>query len=93
MAAALDGGADVNARDDQGATPLHFAADRGHADIAGVLIAAGADVNAADEDGATPLHYAALCGNQQVGERRSGRVGGVRQRWTERAKGGWPLWH
>ena len=60
-------GLDVDVRDRQGCTSLHFAADRGQAGVAAVLLARGADVNAVDEDGAAPLHYAALCGNEQVG--------------------------
>ena len=35
-------GVDVNAKDEYGQTPLHFASNR---EIAGLLIAAGADVN------------------------------------------------
>ena len=50
--------ADVNARDDDD-TPLHYAANGGHAAIASVLIAAGADVNAKNDDEDTPLRWAA----------------------------------
>ena len=50
--------ADVNARDDDD-TPLHYAANGGHAAIASVLIAAGADVNAKNDDDDTPLRWAA----------------------------------
>jgi ankyrin repeat protein len=53
--------ADVNARDDDGATPLHLAV-RGHKDMAALLLADKADVNAADMDGWTPLHFAANFG-------------------------------
>jgi ankyrin repeat protein len=56
----------VDARDESGCTPLHFAADRGQAVAAQLLLAAGADVNARDADGQTPLHYAALCERKQV---------------------------
>jgi ankyrin repeat protein len=48
----------VNAKDDWGETPLHFAADKGHKEIAELLIGAGTDVNAKNEDGETPLDYA-----------------------------------
>ena len=45
-------GADVNAKDKYGRTPLHYAVDR---EIAELLIANGANVNAKDGDGETPL--------------------------------------
>src|ERR1022692_1624019 len=48
--------ADVNARDNDGETPLHRAL--AHQDVAHVLIAKGADVNARDNDAETPLHRA-----------------------------------
>ena len=48
----LANGADVNAKDGDGATPLHYATDR---EIAELLIANGANVNAKDGDGETPL--------------------------------------
>uniref|UniRef100_A0A6U0U134 ACB domain-containing protein n=1 Tax=Polytomella parva TaxID=51329 RepID=A0A6U0U134_9CHLO len=55
-----------SARDEEGRTALHFAADRGHIDVAKVLLSYGADVNAQDVDGSTPLHYAALCQHQEM---------------------------
>jgi ankyrin repeat protein len=55
----------VNAKDDNGRTPLHLAAaecegeDVGYKEIAELLIAKGADVNAMDVlAGWTPLDYA-----------------------------------
>lgn len=51
-------GADVNARDERGSTPLIEAARYGHEDICRVLIAAGADVKAKDNDGKTALMLA-----------------------------------
>ena len=63
----LAAGTDVNAKGDDGWTPLLYAAAYGHKGIVELLIAAGADVNAKivtpmnpwDVDGETPLHYAA----------------------------------
>lgn len=61
-------GADVNARNRNGATPLHIAA--GHAfssDLVRALIAAGADTGAKDTVGNTALHAAAHnCNAQNV---------------------------
>ncbi|KAF8057662.1 XDH1 [Scenedesmus sp. PABB004] len=58
------GGGGVDARDEQGCTALHFAADRGRVDAVRLLLAAGADANAQDHDGQAPLHYAAMCGHE-----------------------------
>ena len=53
----LADGADVNAKD-RGWTPLHYAAIRGHKEIAELLIAKGANVNAKNNVGDTPLDLA-----------------------------------
>ncbi len=58
--AALGRGADVNAGDDGGTTPLQHATANGHKEIAQLLIANGADVNTKDIGGGTPLHLAAI---------------------------------
>ena len=51
-------GADVNATDERGSTPLLEAARYGHEDICRVLIAAGANLKAKDRDGKTALMLA-----------------------------------
>ncbi|MYH39602.1 MAG: hypothetical protein F4154_01200 [Candidatus Dadabacteria bacterium] len=51
-------GADVNARDGSGGTPLHYTWRQGKTEAVKVLIAAGADINARDEAGQTPLYVA-----------------------------------
>jgi ankyrin repeat protein len=61
----LADGADVNARDANGMTPLHNAAVYGHNEIAELLIAKGAGVNA-NVNGDTPLHNAAWGGNKEI---------------------------
>ena len=59
-------GADVNARDKAGFTPLFYTAQKGQRDIAAVLITAGASVSATDQYGNTPLHYAAVQGHYEL---------------------------
>ena len=53
----LDKGADVNAKDVDGCTPLFGAAVFGKNEIAELLIAKGANVNAKNNGGETPLDW------------------------------------
>jgi hypothetical protein len=62
----LSKGANVNARDENGQTPLHWAAIHGRVDVARLLLEHGADVNARDENGQTPLRWAAIHGHVDV---------------------------
>jgi len=59
----LEKGANINAKDNIGWTPLHFAAYHGITDIVRLLLEHGADINARDADGLTPLHIAAALGH------------------------------
>tara|TARA_B100000683_G_scaffold114242_1_gene112397 strand:+ start:3435 stop:3869 length:435 start_codon:yes stop_codon:yes gene_type:complete len=54
----IDKGADINAKDDTGGTPLFWAALEGNEEVAELLIRQGADVNAAGPKGRTALHWA-----------------------------------
>ena len=55
-------GADVNARDKYGYTPLFMAASAGRTDSIKCLATLGADVNIEDDQGCTPMFYAAFFG-------------------------------
>ena len=57
-------GADVNAPDDDGDTPLHGAAQTGNVEIIRQLLDKGANPNAKNEQGGTPLMWAAVFGNE-----------------------------
>ena len=62
----IDNGADVNHRDKEGYTALHFAARYAHKHLAELLIAKGTDIDAASADGMTPLHCAAYNDNRRM---------------------------
>ena len=51
-------GADINAPDSDGLTPMHSAALSNAVEVMEWLKAQGADVNARDSDGLTPMHHA-----------------------------------
>lgn len=60
------GGINVDKRDQQGFTPLHYACKKGARDIVKLLIENNADVNMASNTSVTPLHFAASLGNQEI---------------------------
>jgi ankyrin repeat protein len=51
----LEHQAHANAKDTQGATPLHWAVNYGRKDLIEVLLAHGADPNIQNNEGRTPL--------------------------------------
>jgi ankyrin repeat protein len=51
-------GADVNAPDEDGATPLHYAGAERHVDIIRLLLEAGADLSSVDKQGKTAENWA-----------------------------------
>ena len=58
MEARREGGREAQAKDADGATPGHWGAQEGHAEVVGTLLKAGADVNAKDAGGRAPLDVA-----------------------------------
>ncbi len=65
----IEAGAEVEALDRWGRTPLHWAAQFGRADVVDLLLRAGAGVDRQASDGATPLHWAAQEGHAGVVQR------------------------
>jgi ankyrin repeat protein len=62
----LDKGADVNAKDYKDLTPLMSASERGHGDIARLLVDRGADVSAKNTRSMTALMYASRGGHVDI---------------------------
>ena len=65
---AIANGVDVNAKNNDGWTPLHGAAANGHKEIVELLIAEGADINGKNRGDATPLYDAASWGQKEIAE-------------------------
>lgn len=64
----LINGADVNAQDHHGGSPVHWAAAKGQKEVAELLLAKEADVHVRTQNGLTPLHAAAGQGQKEIVE-------------------------
>ena len=62
----LDHGADVNAVDIRGETPLHNAVINGQKSLTQLLLASGADVTLVNQDGNAPLTLASEYGDEEI---------------------------
>ena len=68
VAALLNAGADLEARNNVGSTPLHRVAASGTPAVVAALLDAGADVKKRNTEGWTPLHMAAARGTPALVE-------------------------
>lgn len=64
----LDAGAEVDQREDEGATPLMYAAARGDLRTVEILLARGADPSAKDKDGWTAWDWAVDKENPEIAD-------------------------
>jgi len=58
----------LNAKGENQKTPLHWAAEAGHAEIVEFLVSKGAEINILNVISETPLHYAAVYGHKGIVE-------------------------
>ena len=68
---------DPNPADQDGATPLHWAAQEGHQDIVSFIIKRVDDPNPARHDGTTPLKLVQLYGHQEVCQHIKNAIGEI----------------
>ena len=69
MSERFAGGADVDARQRHGYTPLHAAAQNGDVELLELLLSAGANPSVAKDDGETPAQTAEAAGHADVARR------------------------
>ena len=62
----LDRGADINARNNSGRTPLHTSTYMERIEVVRVLLERGADVGAEDDQGSTPFSLAKIYGYDEI---------------------------
>src|SRR5260221_3525106 len=66
VALSIRNGANKEALDEDGLSPLHLACFNGHEAIVRVLLEAGASNDLANNDGNSPLHLACLNGHEAI---------------------------
>lgn len=59
-------GADPNARNEHGCTPVYLACGYGRKEVVHEMVVLGADINIPDNSGYTPLHYACARNHKDV---------------------------
>lgn len=59
-------GADIDAVDEYGRTPLHYAVQNNHIEVVRQLVEGGAMTTIADVNGRNPMHLAAASGSQEM---------------------------
>ena len=62
----IDAGADIDTKDNEGRSPLHYACNNGLSDIVKMLVEAGAGVRDTDNEGDTCLILAAYFGHTET---------------------------
>jgi len=73
-------GADINSKNNDSQTPLHFGSYNGETQLVKLLISKGAELNAKDSYGFTPLHNAASNGNKEAAEYLISKGAGINSR-------------
>ena len=86
----IENSEDVNSRSfDNESTPLHLASQKGHVEIARILVEHDADVAAQTKDGWSPLHLASQKGYVELARLLLGHHAGIE---AQTKNGEWPLY-
>ena len=84
----IDKGSEINAKDSDGTTPLHWAADNRNSKLVQFLVSNGGDVNARSDGGYSPLHcvVASWVAVLPFGNTKEGEYESIRERTVESIK-------